>query len=308
METMRDAFFNRLFDLAKADSSIMVLTSDFSAPAFDKYRTDLPQQFINTGISEQNTVLVASGLAMSGMKVYVISIAPFITKRCYEQIGLFVADMNLDVTIMGVGAGFSYAEAGATHHSIEDIGLMQMLPHMKILSASDNALVHSFVDRISSEGGPWYVRLDRRSLPDIHADSVNFGRSLAPVSLAPKINFLATGFMTHLAKEICSELAIQGINVGFVDAFSLPLDEDEFEKIFSATEYIISLEEHVAAGGLGETTRRLLSKLGLPVKLQSYALDIHQGFCHTYGQRSTLHERHGIDKHEIIQFIKSNIG
>lgn len=304
METMRDAFFYRLFDYAKNDPSVMILTSDFSAPSFDRYRTDLPGQFVNTGISEQNTILVASGLAMSGMKAFVVSIAPFITMRCFEQIRLFPADMNLDVTIVGVGAGFSYAEAGATHHSVEDIGLMQMLPNMRVLSASDNAQVKNFVDRIMGGDGPCYVRLDRHSLPDIYPDDQGFGRSMQVCDKSERVNFLATGFMTHSALEMAASLKRQGCAVGVVDAFSLPLDEEEFSAIFSGTELIISLEEHVAAGGLGFAARRMLDKSGLQIALRPFSLDLGGGLCHTYGPRKILQARHGLDPTAIENIVK----
>ncbi|MCC8195107.1 MAG: 1-deoxy-D-xylulose-5-phosphate synthase [Deltaproteobacteria bacterium] len=301
---MRDAFFNTLFPFAKEDPSIMVLTSDFSAPSFDRYRTDLPGQFINTGISEQNTVLVASGLAMSGMKVFVVSIAPFITMRCFEQIRLFPADMNLNVTIVGVGAGFSYTEAGATHHSVEDIGLMRLLPHMLVFSASDNAEVRHFVHRILDTGGPSYVRLDRRSLPDLYPQDTTFGNSLSVLSPVSKVNFLTTGYTTHLAVELASTLRDNGITVGIVDAFSLPLDPREFAETFGGAELIVSLEEHVASGGLGEAARLLLAECDAAMRLKAFALNVREGLCHSYGPRSALQARHGLDKEDILREVR----
>lgn len=308
METMRDAFFNTLFPHAKDDPSIMVLTSDFSAPSFDRYRTELPGQFVNTGISEQNTMLVASGLAMSGMKVFVVSIAPFITMRCFEQIRLFPADMNLNVTIVGVGAGFSYTEAGATHHSVEDIGLMRLLPHMRIFSASDNAQVRHFVRNILDTAGPSYVRLDRRSLPDLYPADALFGNSLAVLSAVGKMNFLATGYMTHVAVELAGILRKEGVDVGVADAFSLPIDSHEFAKIFAEAEHIISLEEHVASGGLGEAARTLVTECGLKARLTSFALNVSDGLCHSYGPRTILQARHGIDQGAVLKRVREWYG
>jgi transketolase len=308
METMRDAFFNALFPQAKADPSIMVLTSDFSAPSFDRFRTELPGQFINTGISEQNTILVASGLAMSGMKVYVVSIAPFITMRCFEQIRLFPADMNLDVTIVGVGAGFSYTEAGATHHSVEDIGLMRLLPRMRVFSACDNAQARHFVRKTLADGGPSYVRLDRRSLPDLYSRNTSFGNSLAVVARIEKVNLLATGYMTHAAAELAEELRGEGIPIGVVDAFSLPPDPVEFSEIFTGTEFIISLEEHMAAGGIGEAARQIICGCALPLRLRAFALNILDGLCHTYGPRAAMQARHGLDLDAIRKEVRLHYG
>lgn len=308
METMRDAFFNRLYDFAKNDPAIMVLASDFSAPAFDQYRTELPEQFVNTGISEQNTILAAAGLAMSGMRVFVVSIAPFITMRCFEQIRLYPADMNLNVTIVGVGAGFSYSEAGATHHAVEDIGLMSMLPHMTVFSPSGNAQTRHFVEDIIRRGGPHYVRLDRRSLPELHGGGGAFALSLQPIGPLGKSNFVATGSMVHVALAMAEELRGEGITVGVVDAQRLPLDAGEFRALFADTGLIVSLEEHVAAGGLGAAVRSRLDDSGLPVKLRVFALDLAGGLCHDYGPREIMRARHGLDPEVIKAFVRKNHG
>jgi transketolase len=304
MESMRDALFNDLFNKAKNDSAIMVLSSDFSAPSFDRWRTDLPGQFVNTGISEQNSILVASGLALSGMKVFVVSIAPFITMRCYEQIRLFPADLRLNVTVVGVGAGFSYTEAGATHHAVEDIGLMRLLPNMRVYSPSDNRQVVSAVDDILRRGGPHYVRLDRRSLPNLYPEDQGFGASLAILSRETRVNFLSTGYMTHVALEMAAVLKADGFPVGVIDAFGLPLDENEFAAVFSGSELIVSLEEHVAVGGLGAAAGSLLERLASKPALRSFALDLRHGLCHTYGPRDLLLKRHGLDREVIMDAVR----
>lgn len=306
MSTMRDAFFDRLFPRAKDDPSIMVLTSDFSAPSFDRYRTDLPGQFINTGISEQNTILVASGLAMAGQTVFVVSLAPFITMRCFEQIRLYPADMKLNVAIVGVGAGFSYVESGATHHSIEDLGLMSLLPNMRVLAPSSNSQVRAGVDHILDRPGPWYVRLDRHSLPEMYeGEEDGRGSTLAVLKPGGRVRLLATGATVAPALAMALSLHEAGLEVGVVDAFEFPLDLNEFSRHFTGAELIVSLEEHVASGGLGEAAGRALESLELPVRLKRFALDTSRGLCHSYGPREALWRRHGLDLEAAKDFIKA---
>ena len=131
---MRDAFFKSLYTIAKNDKSVMLLSNDFGAPSLDIFRKELASQYLNCGISEQNMISVAAGLALSEKKVYIYGILPFVTLRCLEQIKIDLCKMKLPVVIVGVGAGYAYESAGPTHHGIDDIGIMRMLEHLTILN------------------------------------------------------------------------------------------------------------------------------------------------------------------------------
>lgn len=157
METQRDYFFRKLFEIAKEDDRIIVITADCGAPSLDQWREKLPCQIINVGIAEQQMIALAAGLALSGKRPYCYAIAPFATLRCYEFIKVDVCLMNLPIVIIGVGAGLSYTEAGPTHHATEDIACMRALPNMKIASISSNEQI----DEVLKVEGPMYVRLDR---------------------------------------------------------------------------------------------------------------------------------------------------
>jgi len=157
MISQRDCFFNKLFVKAKEDKRIIVVSADCGAPSLDRWREELPCQFINVGIAEQNMVALAAGLAIAGKRPYCYAIAPFATLRCYEFLRVDVSLMNLPVVVVGVGAGLSYNEAGPTHHATEDIACMRALPNMKIASVSNN----DQIDEVLETEGPMYVRLDR---------------------------------------------------------------------------------------------------------------------------------------------------
>lgn len=174
MLTMRDTFWNRVYDLAKEDKYVIVVSADMGAPALDKFRRDFTHQYVNAGIAEQNAMLISTGLALAGKKVFVYAIAPFITMRCYEQIRIYPAGMDLPVTIVGVGAGICYEESGPTHHSVEDISIMRCLPNMQIFSASDNNMTAKFADMAYESKHPCYVRLDRIVLPNIYDEKETF--------------------------------------------------------------------------------------------------------------------------------------
>ena len=134
---MRDFFINEIYNAAKKNKNIILITNDQGAQSLDKFRKDLPKQFINAGISEQNIITAAAGMAQQKKKIFVYSIASFITLRCLEQIKLDVNLMKLPVTIFGVGASYSYDSAGPTHHSIEDISILRTMKNLEIFLSSN---------------------------------------------------------------------------------------------------------------------------------------------------------------------------
>ncbi len=228
METQRDSFFSKLFKLAKEDKRIVVVTADCGAPALDQWREELPCQFINVGIAEQQMIALAAGLALEGKRPYCYAIAPFATLRCYEFIRVDVSLMNLPIVIVGVGAGLSYAEAGPTHHATEDIACMRALPNMKIASISYN---HQ-IDKVLTTEGSMYVRLDR-------GDGQN----------APHICF-------------------KGCDVFLEDTPIYPLWLKPFKmNIPDGTKEIITVEEHQLNGGLGSIVAEYLAdnKINIPL-------------------------------------------
>ena len=300
--TMRDAFFFRLFEHAKKDPNIIVLTSDFSAPSFDRFRTELPSRFINTGISEQNTILVAAGLACSGKNVFVTSIAPFITMRCFEQIRLYAADMNLSIKIVAVGAGFSYNTAGPTHHSIEDVALMRTLPNMQILMPSCNSQVKAFADYASAMTGPAYVRLDRMPLDELYDGQFDVdGKGFRLLKQSDDIMIISNGYMVHTALKAADNAA------GVIDLYKLPVDKEALQQILGNTKQIITLEEHVYAGGIGAYICELLMDNNCYVPIKRLALDVSSGFYHRYGTRDEMHEKCGIGTKQVLESVKEYI-
>src|SRR3989338_6528359 len=134
---MRFAVVETIYEAALRDKSIYFITGDLGHAKAEEFKKNIPDQYINAGMAEQNLIGIAAGLALSGMKVFVYSIVPFITLRCFEQIKVDVCDYNVDVTIIGGGGGFAYANAGVTHYAIEDVAALRALPNMKIISPSN---------------------------------------------------------------------------------------------------------------------------------------------------------------------------
>jgi transketolase len=299
---MRDAFISRLYSYAKRDQDIIFITNDQGAISLDQFRKDLPTRFINAGVSEQNIISVAAGLALGGKKVYVYSIASFITLRCFEQIKLDLCAMNLPVTILGVGAGYSYATDGPTHHATEDIAILRALPKMQIYTPSDSNMAARLVDISLHSNGPMYIRCDREKLPVLHNQKDDFSSGLSILHEGKEFCIISTGIMVHRALEIAKELSKRSVQVKVIDLYRIkPLNKDGIIDAIRGAERLFTLEEHTINGGLGSIIAELLVDFDISIPLKRLAVEDTLLYC--YGTRDNLHRRQGIDRESIVRLI-----
>jgi transketolase len=250
----RDAFIDEIFDAAKKNPNIYFMTADLGAKALDRFRVELPGQLIHGGISEQNVMDVAAGLAQNGKIVYTYAMAPFVTLRCFEQIKVAIASMFLPMTIIGNGVGYSYNDAGPTHYATEDISCMRSLGGIEILTASDTETVLQTAKLSYTKPALRYVRLDRAFLPDIYpsGDQRFMRDGLVEIEPGEKACIIASGIATHIAKEVRTILAEQGHKVAIIDAFRIkPIEGAVLKRVLAPYSKIITLEEHFLSGGMG---------------------------------------------------------
>lgn len=299
---MRDAFFNRLYEIAKNDRNVILVSADMGAPSLDKFRKDLNSQFVNTGIAEQNMVTVATGLALSGKKVFTYAIMPFATLRCYEALKINVSLMNIPITIVGVGSGFSYEDSGPTHHSTEDITIMRVLPNMSILNSSDSIMAAKFAEMVYKSPGPNYIRLDREILPVIYNQDEKFTDGLANLKTGKDIYIVATGNMVHRALEVANKLKEYSLDVGVIDFYRLkPVNERLLLEMLKKVKKIVTLEEHLLIGGLGSTIAEILADNKKTILLKR--LGIQDKYYYAYGGRGNIQSLCGLDLENIVKTI-----
>ncbi len=305
--SMRDAFFNELYPIARKDKNIIIISADMGAPSLDKFRENLAAQFINVGIAEQNMVNVATGLALEGKKVFVYAIMPFATLRCYEVIKVDLSLMNIPVTVIGVGAGFSYDDSGPTHHSIEDISAMRALPNMTVLSPSDSLMAARFASMSCHMSGPNYVRLDREVLPFIYRQDDDFSDGLCRLREGRDLYVIATGNMVHRALEVSDRLKRNAIEAGVIDLYRLqPVNARLLLNIIKPVKRLVSLEEHVLNGGMGSAVAEVLvdNSQTLPLK----RIGVNNKYYYAYGGRANIQAICGLDADSvtatILQWLK----
>ncbi|MEK7376008.1 MAG: transketolase, partial [Candidatus Margulisiibacteriota bacterium] len=174
---LRDILIEKIYEKMKTDRDIFFLSADFGSFMLDKLRADFKDRFYNVGIAEQNLINVSTGLALEGYTVFAYGIAPFLIMRAYEQIRINLALLSalrpINVNIIGVGAGLSYDVSGPTHHCLEDIGIIRMLPNIELFCPSDGILMEKLTDHIFKTKSPKYLRLDGKYLPDIYDKESN---------------------------------------------------------------------------------------------------------------------------------------
>ena len=293
-----------MYEIAKNDNDVILVSADMGAPSLDKFRKDLSSQFVNTGIAEQNTILVAAGLALGGKKVFAYAIAPFITLRCYEEIKLELAAMNIPVTLVGIGAGFSYDDSGPTHHTIEDISIMRVLPNMTVNNMTDNVMATAFADISCEMTSPNYIRLDRKVFPNIYKKGDGFSSGVTVLKeMRNNTYIVATGNMVHRALEIQEELERYSTQTGVIDLYNCPINEKAFLEAIGKASRIITLEEHILFGGMGSAVAEVLADNDKLIPIKRVGLDCRKGYCYKYGGREKIQSLYGLDKKSIIKMI-----
>lgn len=306
--TQRDAFWTRLYELAKDNSDIVLVSADMGAPSLDRFRRDLPGQFVNAGIAEQNAILLAAGLTLSGKKVFTYAIAPFIVFRCLEQIRVNVAMMNLPVTIVGVGAGLGYEDSGPTHHLTEDIALMRSMPNIITHGVTDSVMARNLVDLSVALKQPNYIRLERQLVPDLYAPDTDFSEGLSVLKDGEDGFLVATGSTVHTCLDLAKKLSKKGLSLGVIDVHAFPIDPTHFLKAVKGAKRLLTVEEHFLPGGLGSAVAEILVDAGVKTPLKRFGLPVEKGYCYKYGGRENLRKHYGLDmpslERGITAFVK----
>ena len=296
--SQRDAFWSRIGEIMKDDQDVVIVVADMSTPVFDKIRKEFSNRFFNVGIAEQNAVLVASGLAMQGKKVFVYAIASFMVLRSYEQIRVANSIMGIPITIVGVGAGLSYDNAGPTHHLFEDIAVMRVLPNMTTYSITDNVMARKVAEMSIDMDTPNYVRLERHVEPDIYDKDTDFTNGFIEVRSGGDGCIISTGIMVRKSLKIAERLENNGINLAVIDMHTIPCQESLFIEAIKGYSRLVTIEEHFLPGGMGSYVLEILSDNSLHIDVKRFGLT--EGWCYRYGGREDNHEYHGLHEENLI--------
>ncbi len=253
-----------LLEEAKQDKNIVALCSDSRGSAsFTKFADTYPEQFVETGIAEQNLVSIAAGLARCGKKAYAVSPASFLSTRSYEQCKVDVAYSNTNVKLIGISGGVSYGALGMSHHSAQDIAAMASVPNMRVYLPSDRLQTEKLIRKLLKDEKPAYIRVGRNAVEDIYEEgNVPFEMDKATfVTEGTDVAIIACGEMVKPAVDAAAFLKEKGVSVTVVDMYCVkPLDEAAIIKAASNVKIVITVEEHSPYGGLGSMVSQVISK------------------------------------------------
>lgn len=271
----RDATFAELYEIAVRDRNVILLTADTGAFKFKDYKKNIPRQFFNVGVSEQNAISVAAGLTLAGKKVYVFGITPFVTLRSYEQIKLDICCMNLPVTILGMGTGYGYSYDGPTHHVTQDISIMRALPGISIWSPSDPTMTGAAVHLAYQCSGPSFIRVDKGPLRSIYdPQDYDFTPGMTLLREGKDLVIAATGPMVTQAYLVADQLAEGGIEAGILDVYRLkPFNHTLFLEKIQGYPRLVTLEEHTLSGGFGSLISETLCDYGAYIPMKRIGIE-----------------------------------
>jgi len=307
---MRDMFIEEIALRMQGDERIFFVSADLGSSALDTLRAKHPSRFVNVGIAEQNLVNVSAGLALEGFKVIAYAIAPFITMRCYEQVRVNLSMLSqfrdINVNLVGVGAGLSYDLSGPSHQALEDLSIMMTLPNIQVFSPSDAITSRAIAAHTVTQTGPKYVRLDGKLLPvipDDHAISMKPG--FRELKKGRDICLISTGYMTHHALEASRLLSHSGIDTGVIDLYAINgFDRESLKSTIRSYKHLVTLEEaFTGKGGMDTCIQSFLKQNRIDTDLVSL------GFPHEYrftvGPRDTRLAETGIDANGIAAHVRS---
>ncbi len=299
---MRDGYGKALLSLCEQGENIMVLDADVAKSTRSIWvREQYPDRFLDMGISEQDMVGTAAGLALSGMTPFVSTYCVFLAGRAWDQIRTTVCYNDLNVKLAGAHAGISVGPDGATHQSLEDVALMRVLPHMTVVVPCDAEETRKATLAIAKKNGPCFVRFGREAVPVITGEDTPFELGKARLCReGSDVTVFANGSLVYEALQAAETLSGQGISVRVYDLHTVkPLDQEAILNAAEETGCIVTAEEHQIYGGMGSAVAECLAA-NRPVPMEMVAVQDRFGQS---GQPDELMEHYALNRKVIEEKI-----
>ena len=299
----RSGFGAGLTELGEKNENIVALCADLTGSLkMNDFKDKFPDRFFQVGIAEANMIGIAAGMTIGGKIPFTGTFANFSTSRVYDQIRQSVAYSGKNVKICASHAGVTLGEDGATHQVLEDIGMMKMLPHMTVINPCDYNQTKAATIAIADHIGPVYLRFGRPKVPNFTDPNQEFkiGEAIN-LNSGTDVTIIATGHLVWEALEAVKELEKKNISAELINIHTIkPLDKNAILESASKTRCVVTAEEHMLNGGLGDSVAQLLSR-SLPTPLEMVGVD------DTFGESGTprgLMEKYGLTANNIIESCK----
>ncbi|MDC3390088.1 transketolase family protein [Flavobacteriales bacterium] len=306
MKDTRSGFGAGLTELGKSNSNVVALCADLTGSLnMNQFKNDNPDRFFQIGIAEANMMGIAAGMTIGGKIPFTGTFANFSTSRVYDQIRQSIAYSNKNVKICASHAGLTLGEDGATHQVLEDIGMMKMLPHMVVINPCDHNQTKAATIAISKYIGPVYLRFGRPKVPNFTPENQEFkiGKAIH-LKQGSDVTIIATGHLVWEALEAAKILETDGISADVINIHTIkPLDTDAILNSVKHTGCVVTAEEHMLNGGLGDSIAQFLSTNN-PVPIEMIGVDDKFGES---GPPMKLMEKYGLTSKDIVKATKRSI-
>jgi transketolase len=302
-----EVFAETLLQEAKLNKNIVAVTSDSRGSGkLVPFGEQLPYQLIEVGIAEQNLVGVCAGLSAVGKKVFGVSPSSFLTARSLEQIKNDIAYSNQPVVLVGISAGISYGQLGATHHSIHDFAVLRAINNISIVSPADNFETAEVIKKSLDYDKPLFIRYGKKPTLNLHKEGQKFeiGKAIL-VDQGDEIVLIATGETVQRAYLASQILKKEGLNATVISMHTIkPFDKETFLEAVSNAKVLISIEEHSIYGGLGEMCASILSQEKININFK--ILGIPDEYM-INGSQSEVLDHYDMAPHKISNLAKALI-
>lgn len=302
---LRDAFFNELVDRAVNDTSVYILTCDHGAFGLNRFIEICPERFLNLGIAEQNMVSLAAGLSSLGNKVFIYGISPFVSLRVAEQLAVDVASMKFDVNVIAVGAGFTYATDGPTHHGLCDTGVISAIPGIKIFNCSSPATSRLAVTKAFESSCPSYIRIEKEKVFDdrlSEIDQKNGFRLMNDVA-DPDIMVVTTGILWAEVLRNRDRISEEIRSWSCLDIFDFSaFDRDSFVSVIRRAKFLVVYDEGYESG-LYSLVAKIVLGYELNIKVRKCVVP--DKYIFKYGDREYLREESAVGITNLIAVLGS---
>lgn len=300
----RSGFGDGLTELGRENPNVVALCADLTGSLkMNQFEKENPERFFQVGIAEANMIGIAAGMTIGGKIPFTGTFANFSTGRVYDQIRQAVAYSGKNVKICASHAGLTLGEDGATHQILEDIGLMKMLPGMTVINPCDYNQTKAATKAIANFEGPVYLRFGRPSVPVFMNEPFEIGKAIL-LNEGSDVSIFATGHLVWEAIQAGEILEKMGINAEIINIHTIkPLDAEAILKSAKKTNCIVTAEEHMKHGGLGDSISQLISE-NCPMPIEYVAVN------DTFGESGTpsqLMEKYGLNAESIVKAVTKAI-
>ena len=299
----RSGFGAGLLEAARKNQDIVGLCADLTGSLkMNDFASEFPDRFYQAGIAEANMMGVAAGLTIGGKIPFAATFANFATGRVYDQVRQSIAYSHKNVKIAASHAGLTLGEDGATHQILEDLGLMKMLPHMTVINPADFNQTKAATMAVAEMEGPVYLRFGRPKVPNFTPEDQQFeiGKAIN-MHEGGDVTIFATGHLLWKAAEAVNLLEKEGISAELINIHTIkPLDVEAVIASVSKTKAVVTCEEHMLNGGLGDSIAQVLGR-NVPAPLEMIGVDDTFGES---GKPEELMQKYGLNTERIIEAVK----